>query len=82
MLQNAFALAGKTNLKNKNVLLIDGLYRSGATLKAITDILYNIGKVKNVFVFSINKNEELSMIKVFIGGSRNIKQIDRKIKND
>ncbi len=45
VLQNAFALAGKTNLKNKNVLLIDVLYRSGATLKAITDILYNIGKV-------------------------------------
>lgn len=55
VLRNAFSLAGKYNLKNKSVLLVDDLYRSGATLKAITSILYDKGHVENVYVIVLSK---------------------------
>ena len=59
VLRDAFSLAGTVSLKNKNVLLIDDLYRSGATLRAITAILYNTGKVKNVFVLTLTKTRSV-----------------------
>lgn len=59
VLRDAFGLAGKVNLNNKNVLLIDDLYRSGATLKAITAILHGIGNVKNVFVLTLTKTRSV-----------------------
>jgi competence protein ComFC len=40
---------------NRKVLLFDDLYRSGSTLKEITRILYDIGKVNNVYVITLTK---------------------------
>ena len=42
-------------LSGQNVILFDDLYRSGATLKAITTILKNKGKAKNVIVITLTK---------------------------
>ncbi|EIJ41185.1 putative amidophosphoribosyltransferase [Beggiatoa alba B18LD] len=42
-------------LSDKNVLLLDDLYRSGSTLRIATDILYKQAKVKNVFVLTMTK---------------------------
>ena len=41
--------------QNKNVLVFDDLYRSGATLNAITKVLKNKGRTKNVFVLTVTK---------------------------
>jgi predicted amidophosphoribosyltransferase len=41
--------------QNRKVLLFDDLYRSGTTLKEITKILYNVGKVSNVYVVTLTK---------------------------
>ena len=42
-------------LNGKKILLIDDLYRSGATLTIATDILLNIGKAKSVSVLALTK---------------------------
>ncbi len=55
VLKSAFTLTGQANLNNKNILLIDDLYSSGATLRAITSILYNNGDVKNVYTVTLTK---------------------------
>ena len=39
----------------KNVLLFDDLFRSGATMNAITDVLLNQGQVTSVSVLTITK---------------------------
>ena len=41
--------------KNKSVLLFDDLYRSGATMNAITTMLYEQGKAANVFALTITR---------------------------
>lgn len=43
------------SLRNRKVLLIDDLYRSGSTMNYITDVLYQQGKAKSVFVLAITK---------------------------
>lgn len=53
-LKNAFDVESKL-LNGKSILLLDDLFRSGATLNAITDILYNRGKVSNVYVLTLTK---------------------------
>jgi len=54
LLKNAFDI-GSNLLNGKSILLFDDLFRSGATLNAITEILYNRGKVSNVFVLTLTK---------------------------
>lgn len=54
LLKNAFSVAGNV-LKEKSILLIDDLYRSGATLNAVTEILYKQGKVHKVYVLTLTK---------------------------
>lgn len=54
MLNNAFDVEDGC-LSGKNVVLIDDLYRSGSTLKAITTLLKNKGKAKNVIVVVLTK---------------------------
>ena len=54
ILQDAFNIKNDC-FKCKNILLFDDLYRSGATLRIITEILYNKGKVNNVYVLTLTK---------------------------
>jgi predicted amidophosphoribosyltransferase len=44
-----------TKTTGKNVLLFDDLFRSGATMNAITDLLLNEGKVASVRVLTITR---------------------------
>ncbi len=41
--------------RDKKVLLFDDLYRSGATLKAVTNVLYQQGKARDVYVLALTK---------------------------
>ncbi|MGB8226039.1 MAG: phosphoribosyltransferase family protein [Sedimentisphaerales bacterium] len=54
ILKDAFKI-GNGTIKNKTILLLDDLYRSGATLTAITDLLYKKGGVSNVKVLTLTK---------------------------
>jgi|SRR3989338_222626 len=53
LLKNVFYVGNV--LKGKSILLLDDLYRSGATLDAITEIMYNQGKVSNVYVLTLTR---------------------------
>jgi predicted amidophosphoribosyltransferase len=53
VLNNVFAV--NEQLQQKNVVLFDDLYRSGATLQVITRVLYEQGKVNNVYVLTLTK---------------------------
>jgi predicted amidophosphoribosyltransferase len=54
ILKDAFLIQNDL-LEGKNILLFDDLYRSGATLRVITEILYNKGRVENIFVLTLTK---------------------------
>jgi predicted amidophosphoribosyltransferase len=43
----------KEQVKGRNILLLDDLYRSGATLNAITQALKNEGKAKGVYALTL-----------------------------
>lgn len=55
LLEERLYLEQCDDLKGKNVLLIDDLYRSGATLKAATKLLYERAEVQNVYVLTMTK---------------------------
>lgn len=57
ILSGAFKVSDK-RYEGKDVLLFDDLYRSGTTLKEITDVLYKYGKVKNVYVVTMTKTRK------------------------
>ena len=52
ILKDAYAVA-KHGIEGRNILLFDDLYRSGATLNAITQALKDKGKAKKVFVLTL-----------------------------
>lgn len=58
ILRDAFEVERK-RVENRNILLFDDLYRSGATLNAITQALYNLGKANLVYVLTITKTRSL-----------------------
>lgn len=54
-LQKSMMISSHQNLFNKNILLVDDLYRSGATLTEATRLLKENAKVANVFVITMTK---------------------------
>lgn len=54
ILKSSMYIHSKNNLAGKSVLLIDDLYRSGATLRVATELLYSI-RVKNVYVLTMTR---------------------------
>ncbi len=56
ILKDAFEVID-VSIRGKTVLLLDDLYRSGATLRALTEVLYKQGGVKNVKVLVLTKTK-------------------------
>jgi len=54
-LKDIITISEDYNISGQSVLLVDDLYRSGATLSVATELLYNIAKVKAVFVLTMTK---------------------------
>ncbi|OGQ91323.1 MAG: hypothetical protein A2289_12420 [Deltaproteobacteria bacterium RIFOXYA12_FULL_58_15] len=54
LLENAHRVV-TSKVAGRNVLLFDDLYRSGATMNAITEALYDKGKVADVFALTITR---------------------------
>ena len=59
LLENAHEVTG-TEVRDKSILLVDDLYRSGATLSAVTTALYEKGKVATVYVFAPTRTRSSS----------------------
>jgi predicted amidophosphoribosyltransferase len=55
LLKNSLYLSDGYDVSGKNVLLIDDLYRSGATLSVATEMLYEKAGVEDVFVLTMTK---------------------------
>lgn len=53
LLQGAFNVDQR--YRNKKVLIIDDLFRSGSTLKELTKTMYNQGSVNDVYVVTLTK---------------------------
>jgi predicted amidophosphoribosyltransferase len=53
-MEGAFSVSDQ-RYANKKVLIFDDLFRSGTTLKEITRVLYEVGKVQNVYVVTLTK---------------------------
>lgn len=53
-LKDAYSVA-TDKVMNQNVLLIDDLYRSGATLEAVGNVLREVGKARKVFALTFTQ---------------------------
>jgi competence protein ComFC len=56
-LKKAIFISSERNISGQKVLLLDDLYRSGATLSVSTDILYKQAKVSDVSVLTMTKTK-------------------------
>jgi predicted amidophosphoribosyltransferase len=52
--------ADTSKLGDQSILLFDDLYRSGATLNAITDIIYTKGKAAGVYALALTRTKSTS----------------------
>lgn len=55
LLRDSMSLSGNHNVSGKKVLLIDDLYRSGATLSVATELLIDQGGAASVCVLAMTK---------------------------
>ena len=55
LLRDSLKLNPNIDITNRSILLVDDVYRSGATVRAVTDLLYNQAKVKSVYVLTMTK---------------------------
>lgn len=55
LLRKHMAIHEPSRVTGKNVLLVDDLYRSGATLTVATELLYGVGKAKTVSVLTMTR---------------------------
>lgn len=55
ILEDTLSFNAEYDLKGKNVLVIDDLYRSGSTLAVVTDLLYKKGNVSCVCAVVLTK---------------------------
>lgn len=53
IISGAFAVSDQNKYRNKKVLIIDDLYRSGTTLNEMTRVLYEQANVNNVYVVTL-----------------------------
>lgn len=51
-------ISSEKNISGQKVLLLDDLYRSGATLSVSTDLLYKQAEVSNVSVLTMTKTKD------------------------
>jgi len=59
LLKNAFAVEDAAKTSKKNVLVLDDLYRSGATVDAIVRTLFAEGKVSKVYVLALTRTRSI-----------------------
>jgi len=57
LLKGSMELNPKIDLTGKRVLLIDDLFDTGSTLTVATEILYNVGNAKAVYVLTLTKTK-------------------------
>ena len=55
LLQESLSIEGKEVVSGKKILLVDDLYRSGATLRVATDLLLKNAKAEKVSVLTMTK---------------------------
>jgi competence protein ComFC len=54
LLEGAYMIEGQ-DVRDKAILLVDDLYRSGATLNAITRVLYEQGRCSDVYALAVTR---------------------------
>lgn len=55
IMKGAFKIANAEKYKNKKVLIIDDLFRSGTTVNELTETLYSQANVGNVYIVTLTK---------------------------
>lgn len=59
LLENAYRVRNQS-LRGKTVILFDDLYRSGATLNAVTRVLYEQGQCSQVYALALTRTRTAS----------------------
>lgn len=57
LLRKSLFLSEESSVSGMNVLLVDDLYRSGATLSVATELLFEQGKAQAVYVLTMTKTQ-------------------------
>jgi predicted amidophosphoribosyltransferase len=54
-LEGSFVLRNPNTYKGKNILLFDDIFQTGETANIISELLYKVGKVKNIYLLTLTK---------------------------